>query len=57
MQPFFDGVSEGLKYLCAPLPEEPVGPGASWQVTDLVKVAGTELTRTTKYVLEAVEGQ
>jgi hypothetical protein len=39
-----------------PLPEEPVGPGAKWEVNMPVKSQGVNLIQTATYILVSVEG-
>jgi serine/threonine-protein kinase len=53
---FRTGISEGLRRLCVPLPDEPVGVGARWDITESVAVGGMRFTGTTRYELLSVEG-
>ena len=51
-----EGFVEGIKTLCVPLPAEPVGLGARWEVTSVVSHMGMRLTQTTAYELVEWEG-
>jgi hypothetical protein len=49
-------VAEVLRELVVPLPAEPVGRGARWQVFERLPRGGVEMLRRTRYTLLALEG-
>ena len=51
-----DQMKESLASLAFALPEEPVGPGAKWEVKTPVKTQGMSVTQTGTYELVSVEG-
>lgn len=51
-----EAVLQSLAQLSVPLPSEPVGIGASWEVAQSLNLAGIEPRQTTTYTLTAIEG-
>jgi len=49
-------MKEGMSNMGAHFPEEPIGPGAKWQVQGPVKAQGMTLDQTQNFELESVEG-
>jgi hypothetical protein len=52
----FEQLVDQARSLTVPLPEEPVGPGARWEVTETARVSGVEVTQTAHYRLRSVRG-
>jgi hypothetical protein len=52
-----DEVNDSLSGLAALLPEEPVGPGARWEVTLKLKSQAATIDQTTTYQLVSIEGE
>jgi hypothetical protein len=50
-------MKESFSNMSAPLPEEPVGPGAKWEVKMPIKSQGMTLNQTTTYQLASVDGE
>jgi len=50
-----DQLKDSLSHLAAVLPEEPVGPGASWEVKMPVKSEGMTINQTTTYKITSIE--
>jgi Family of unknown function (DUF6263) len=57
MQQLFDQVSQSVKQLSTPFPEEAVGLGAQWQIAHTLNVNGIELTQKTTYELVSWQDQ
>jgi hypothetical protein len=51
-----DEMKKSMNQMSAPLPEEPVGRGARWQVTMPVETPGMKLTQITNYTLSEIQG-
>lgn len=51
-----DGMKESMSRLSAPLPEEPIGVGGKWSVTQLVEVNGMKLKQTSINTLNKIGG-
>jgi hypothetical protein len=51
----FDSAEQSLQQMSAPLPLEPVGLGAQWQVVQDVQSAGFRVTQSAVYTLAAIE--
>jgi hypothetical protein len=49
-------LQQSMQQLAAPLPAEPVGLGARWQVVQQAEAGGMKLTQTVEYVLRSREG-
>jgi hypothetical protein len=52
----FDSAEQALQQMSAPLPLEPVGIGAAWQVIEDVESAGFSVTQTAVYTLKSADG-
>jgi hypothetical protein len=52
----FQQLVDQARSLTVPLPEEPVGAGARWKVTETARVSGLEVTQTAHYRLRSVRG-
>ncbi len=50
------GMSQSFESAVAPLPAEPVGPGARWQVVTRVQNAGVDILQFATYTLKSREG-
>jgi len=51
-----DSMKESMSRLSSPLPEEPIGVGGKWSVTQLVEVNGMKLKQTSSHTLNKVDG-
>lgn len=51
-----DSLRDSLRQLAAPLPAEPVGRGARWQVTMPIDAGGMSMQQVATYTLESVQG-
>jgi Family of unknown function (DUF6263) len=51
-----DGMKESLSRVSAPLPEEPIGVGGKWSVTQLISANGMKLSQTSIHTLNKVDG-
>ena len=51
-----DEMKQSMNQMSAPLPEEPVGIGARWQVTMPVETAAMKLTQVATYTLSQIQG-
>lgn len=51
-----DGMKESLSRVSAPLPEEPIGVGGKWSVTQLVEANGMKLKQTSTHTLNKFDG-
>ncbi len=51
-----DDMKQSMTQMLAPLPVEPVGKGARWQVTTPIETPTTKLTQTTTYTLSEIQG-
>lgn len=51
-----DQVKQSMSQMSAPLPEEPVGKGARWQVTMPVETPAMKLTQIATYTLSEIQG-
>ena len=51
-----DEMKKSMNQMSAPLPEEPVGGGARWQVTMPVETPGMKLTQIATYTLSEIQG-
>lgn len=56
MATLLEGFRESLVQLSVPLPEEPVGAGARWQVEQVVPQSGMRIRQTTVFDVVSVEG-
>jgi hypothetical protein len=56
MRQAIDQMKEGMSNMGAHFPEEPVGPGAKWQLQKPVKTQGIAMDQTQTYELVSVEG-
>ena len=54
---FVDQMKETMSHVSVPLPEEPVGAGAKWEVKMPVKSQGITLTQTETYELASLDGE
>ena len=54
---FMDQMKDVASQVAVPLPEEPVGVGAKWEVKTPIKTRGISLDQTASYELVAVEGE
>ncbi len=52
-----DSMKQQMSQMSVPLPEEPVGQGASWTVTTQVTTGGMLVTNQYKYTLSKIEGK
>jgi hypothetical protein len=52
----FDSTRQSLQQMSAPLPAEPVGVGASWQLTQNVESGGFSVVQTATYTLVSRDG-
>ena len=50
-------MKESFSQAGTPLPEEPIGPGAKWEVKRLLKSQGISIDQTTAYQLVSIEGE
>ncbi|TNF31220.1 MAG: hypothetical protein EP329_12690 [Deltaproteobacteria bacterium] len=57
MATLLEGFRESLVQLAVPLPEEPVGVGARWQVEQVVPQGGMRIRQTTVFDVVSVEGE
>lgn len=55
-QQVVQGMEQALRQISAPLPEDPVGVGARWQVVTHLSQNGVSLKETATYELQKVEG-
>ena len=55
-QQVVQGMEQALRQISAPLPEEPVGVGAKWQLVTYLSQNGVSLKETATYQLEKVDG-
>jgi hypothetical protein len=53
---FMDNMKQSMNQMSAPLPEEPVGTGARWQVTMPVETPAMKLTQIATYTLSEIQG-
>jgi len=53
---FMDNMKQSMDQISAPLPEEPVGRGARWQVTMPVETPAMKLTQIATYTLSEIQG-
>lgn len=51
-----DSMKESMSRLSSPLPEEAIGVGGKWSVTQLVEVNGMKLKQTSTHTLKKVDG-
>ncbi|PKN56877.1 MAG: hypothetical protein CVU56_13920 [Deltaproteobacteria bacterium HGW-Deltaproteobacteria-14] len=56
MATLLEGFRESLVQLAVPLPEEPVGAGARWQVEQVVAQSGMRIRQTTVFDVVSIEG-
>ena len=56
MKQMMDQMKDSLANLASPLPDEPVGPGAKWEVKMPIKSQGMTIEQTATYELVSVEG-
>jgi hypothetical protein len=54
---FVDQMKETMSHVSTPLPEEPVGAGAKWEVKMPVKSQGITLSQTETFQLVSMEGE
>jgi Family of unknown function (DUF6263) len=52
-----DSMKESMSRLSAPLPEEAIGAGGKWSVTQLVEVNGMKLKQTSIHTLKKIDGE
>jgi hypothetical protein len=52
-----DNLGRSLRQTTLVFPEEPIGAGGKWEVTERAQVAGAEMTQTTTYEVTALEGE
>jgi hypothetical protein len=57
MRQSMDLIKESLSNISLPLPEEAVGSGAKWEVTQALKSQGMTIQQTATYQLASVEGE
>lgn len=55
-QQMLNGMSQSFESMVSPLPSEPVGVGAKWQVTTRVASAGADLLQFATYILKEKSG-
>jgi len=53
---FIDQMKETMSRVATPLPEEPVGPGAKWEVKTPVKSQGMTINQTEQFELASIDG-
>lgn len=56
-QQLLNGMSQSFESMVTPLPAEPVGVGAKWQVLSRTSTGGADLLQTATYTLKARKGQ
>ena len=56
MKQSIDNMKQSMNQMSAPLPEEPVGRGARWQVTMPVETPAMKLTQVATYTLSEIQG-
>ena len=56
MKQSIDNMKQSMNQMSAPLPEEPVGQGARWQVTMPVETPAMKLTQVATYTLSEIQG-
>jgi len=56
MRQMMEGTRQSLDQLTAPLPAEPVGVGAKWEVSQDISQQGMTIQQTAKYTVTAIEG-
>jgi hypothetical protein len=56
MKQSIDNMKQSMNQMSAPLPEEPVGRGARWQVTMPVETPAVKLTQVATYTLLEIQG-
>ena len=54
---FLDNMKQSMSQMSAPLPEEPVGKGASWRVTMPIVTPMVALTQVATYTLTDIQGE
>jgi hypothetical protein len=52
----FDSIKESMSQMSATLPEEPIGSGGKWSVTQLIAVNGLKMKQTSTYTLNKFDG-
>lgn len=52
----FDDLERSMQQLAAPFPEQPVGPGARWRVSQNVENADMRMSQTAEYTLRSRQG-
>ena len=57
MRQVMDQMKDSFSRMSSPLPEEPVGPGARWEVTTPIKSQGITLLQTATYTLTSLEDE
>lgn len=57
LKTMMDGMKESMQRLSSPLPEEAIGIGGKWRVTQVMTVNGMRLTQVTVHELKQVDGQ
>ena len=56
LKTMIDGMKESLSRVSAPLPEEPIGVGGKWSVSQLVEANGMKLKQTSIHTLNKFDG-
>ena len=56
-QQLMDQMKDGMSAVVAPLPEEPVGPGARWEVKAPIKSQGMTIEQTVTYQITSLDGE
>ncbi|HEY5913885.1 MAG TPA: DUF6263 family protein [Verrucomicrobiae bacterium] len=56
-QQAMDQMKDSLAQMSAPFPEEAIGPGAKWEVSQPIKSLGMTLNQVTTYQLVAIDGE
>lgn len=56
LQPTMDNLRYSLRNVASPLPEEPVGRGAKWEITTPLDTPGLKLKQITTHTLESLTG-
>ena len=52
-----DSMKESMNRMSSPLPEEPVGVGAKWSVTQLIESNGMKMKQTSLHTLKEIKGK
>ena len=52
-----DSMKESMSRMSSPLPEEPVGVGAKWSVTQLIESNGMKMKQTSLHTLKEIKGK